>query len=89
MFCRFAEQYLELFLHSAGKYFMTGYRVVFYIMLDTLSRLPQLERGPLRQFRVFTVTEDSWPDGVHLMRMKSLGKHIVQTSRAKSTSSSV
>uniref|UniRef100_A0A8C0CI86 Glycosyltransferase 6 domain containing 1 n=1 Tax=Balaenoptera musculus TaxID=9771 RepID=A0A8C0CI86_BALMU len=71
---RFSDQYLELFLRSVDKYFMTGYRVVFYIMLDTLSRLPQLERGPLRQFRVFTVTEDSWP----LMRMKSLGKHIVQ-----------
>ncbi|XP_057575841.1 putative glycosyltransferase 6 domain-containing protein 1 [Hippopotamus amphibius kiboko] len=75
---RLADQYLELFLRSANKYFMTGYRVVFYIMVDTFSRLPQLKWGPLRQFKVFTVMEDSQPDDVHLTHMKSLGSHIVQ-----------
>ncbi|KAL1288465.1 GLT6D1 [Ovibos moschatus] len=73
---RLADQYLELFLRSANKYFLNGYRVIFYIMVDTFVKLPQIKWGPLRQFKVFIVTEDSWQDNVDLVRMKSLAKHI-------------
>ncbi|XP_065783168.1 putative glycosyltransferase 6 domain-containing protein 1 [Muntiacus reevesi] len=74
---RLADQYLELFLNSANKYFLTGYRVIFYLMVDTLVRLPQIRWGPLRQFKVFIVTEDSWWANADLVRMKSLAKHII------------
>lgn len=77
MFRRLADQYLELFLRSANKYFLTGYRVIFYLMVDTLVRLPQIRWEPLRQFKVFIVTEDSWWANADLVRMKSLAKHII------------
>ncbi|XP_072815104.1 putative glycosyltransferase 6 domain-containing protein 1 [Vicugna pacos] len=78
-----AERYLELFLRSANKYFMTGYRVVFYIMVDDLDRLPDLDWGPLRQFRVLPVSEDSWPHDLHFVRLRSLGEQIVQGIRGE------
>ncbi|NP_001069396.1 glycosyltransferase 6 domain-containing protein 1 [Bos taurus] len=73
---RLADPYLELFLNSANKYFLTGYRVIFYIMMDTFIKLPQIKWEPLRQFKVFIVTESRWWDN-DVVRMKSLAKHII------------
>lgn len=74
--CRTADQYLELFMQSANKHFMTGYRVIFYIMVDAMCQLPNLEPGPLQTFQVFTIREDSRED-FHLMHMKNLASHIL------------
>ena len=76
VFRRLADPYLELFLNSANKYFLTGYRVIFYIMMDTFIKLPQIKWEPLRQFKVFIVTESRWWDN-DLVRMKNLAKHII------------
>ncbi|XP_042820198.1 putative glycosyltransferase 6 domain-containing protein 1 isoform X2 [Panthera tigris] len=73
---RTADQYLEVFMRSANKHFMTGYRVVFYIMVDALSRLPDLEPDPLRTFKVLPIKGDRWGD-FHLTRMSSLAEHIL------------
>ncbi|XP_003941422.1 putative glycosyltransferase 6 domain-containing protein 1 [Saimiri boliviensis] len=74
---RFAEENLRPFLHSANKYFMTGYRVIFYVMVDSFFKLPQIEPSHLRTFKVFKVSTGSGrPDG-SLEPMKSLGEHIV------------
>ncbi|XP_041581159.1 putative glycosyltransferase 6 domain-containing protein 1 [Vulpes lagopus] len=73
---RTADQYLELFMQSANKHFMTGYRVIFYIMVDAMCQLPNLEPGPLQTFQVFTIREDSRED-FHLMHMKNLASHIL------------
>uniref|UniRef100_H2PTX6 Glycosyltransferase 6 domain containing 1 n=2 Tax=Pongo abelii TaxID=9601 RepID=H2PTX6_PONAB len=73
---RFAEEYLRPFLHSANKHFMTGYRVIFYIMVDAFFKLPDIEPSPLRTFKLFKVaTERWWLDGP-LVHVKSLGEHI-------------
>ncbi|XP_073746185.1 putative glycosyltransferase 6 domain-containing protein 1 isoform X4 [Callorhinus ursinus] len=73
---RIADQYLELFIQSASKHFMTGYRVIFYIMVDAFYRLPNLEPGPLQTVQVLNIRGHD-ADDFHLMRMKNLAVHIV------------
>ncbi|XP_046537197.1 putative glycosyltransferase 6 domain-containing protein 1 [Equus quagga] len=75
---RIADQYLERFLESAKKHFMTGYRVVFYITVDDLDKMPDVDPGPLQTFQVFTLQEEIWWQDFDLLRMRNLGEHIVQ-----------
>uniref|UniRef100_A0A8C3WMA7 Glycosyltransferase 6 domain containing 1 n=1 Tax=Catagonus wagneri TaxID=51154 RepID=A0A8C3WMA7_9CETA len=72
-----ADQYLEPFLLSANKYFMAGYRVVFYVLVDSADRLPELGWGPLRRLEVFIIPDEDWLFDFHLRRMSSLGQRIV------------
>ncbi|XP_049752445.1 putative glycosyltransferase 6 domain-containing protein 1 [Elephas maximus indicus] len=74
---RFVDEYLELFIRSADKHFMVGYKVIFYVIVDALFQLPDLKLGPLRTFKAFKINEeDLWYD-LNLLRMKSLGDHII------------
>ncbi|KAF6327379.1 hypothetical protein mRhiFer1_005749 [Rhinolophus ferrumequinum] len=74
---RTVDQYLELFLRSANKHFMAGYRVVFYVMMEDPYGMPDLQPDPLRTFQVLTIDKDSRWHNRDLVRMTSLGEHIV------------
>ncbi|XP_038960647.1 glycosyltransferase 6 domain-containing protein 1 isoform X2 [Rattus norvegicus] len=72
----FNGQYLDPFLQSASKFFMPGYRVIFYIMVDKSLKLPEMGHNPLQSFQVLVVSQErQWSD-FDLMRMTVLSKHI-------------
>ncbi|KAM9207478.1 putative glycosyltransferase 6 domain-containing protein 1 [Dugong dugon] len=75
---RFVDEYLEPFIRSADKHFMVGYKVIFYIMVDALFQLPDIELGPLRTLKVLKIIEeDLWYD-LNLLHMKNFGDYIVR-----------
>ncbi|KAM6170143.1 LOW QUALITY PROTEIN: putative glycosyltransferase 6 domain-containing protein 1 [Rhynchocyon petersi] len=72
---RFVDEYLELFVRSADKHFMVGYKVIFYVMVDVLFSVPYMKLGPRRTFKAFKIPEDDWWPDLSLARMRSLGEH--------------
>ncbi|TKC47098.1 hypothetical protein EI555_012307, partial [Monodon monoceros] len=75
---------LQEFIQSANKYLLVGYNVIFYILLDSFSKLPPIVLGPLRTFKVFLVIKENiwkkkdniWED-LHFIYMKNLLDYII------------
>nr|XP_034360102.1 putative glycosyltransferase 6 domain-containing protein 1 isoform X2 [Arvicanthis niloticus] len=68
------DQYLDPFLQSASKFFMPGYRVIIYIMVDKYLKLPEMEHNPLQSFQVHVI--DKMWKSFDLVRMIVLSEHI-------------
>lgn len=83
MFHRSSARNLQEFIQSANKYLLVGYDVIFYILLDSFSKLPPIVLGPLRTFKVFLVIKENiwekkdniWED-LHFIYMKNLLDYI-------------
>ncbi|XP_041530938.1 putative glycosyltransferase 6 domain-containing protein 1 isoform X2 [Microtus oregoni] len=73
---RLTDQYLDPFLRSASKFFMPGYKVIFYVMVDRFLQLPEMDYSPRQSFQIHLIGEERWWNDFDLMRMKLLGEHI-------------
>ncbi|XP_051835517.1 N-acetyllactosaminide alpha-1,3-galactosyltransferase-like isoform X1 [Antechinus flavipes] len=74
---RYLDNYLEKFLSSAEKYFMTGHKSIFYIMVDDSSKLLWIEVAPFHTMKVFGIQQKKRWQSIKMMRMKIIEDHIV------------
>ncbi|XP_036998090.2 N-acetyllactosaminide alpha-1,3-galactosyltransferase-like 1 [Artibeus jamaicensis] len=75
---KFTGQHLKQFIQSANEHFMIGHNVIFYILMDDFSRLPPLELGPLRTFKLLTVLKDRMWEDFNVIFMKNLNMYITK-----------
>ncbi|KAG2470123.1 GGTA1 galactosyltransferase, partial [Polypterus senegalus] len=69
---KYLDYFLEQFLVSADKYFMTDHRVIIYVMVDEPSKIAHVEFGAKHSYKVFRIKKESrWQD-ISMMRMKTL-----------------
>nr|XP_019586730.1 PREDICTED: glycosyltransferase 6 domain-containing protein 1-like [Rhinolophus sinicus] len=76
---KFIGEDLKQFIQSANKHFMIGYNVIFYILMDNFSRIPHVELGPLRTFKLLAIVSEGkvWED-LNVMGMKTLNVYIIK-----------
>lgn len=57
---------------------MIGYKVIFYIFMDDFSKLPPIELGPLRTFKLLYVFKGKMWEDFNILHMKNLNMYIIQ-----------
>ncbi|KAM8940936.1 N-acetyllactosaminide alpha-1,3-galactosyltransferase-like [Lycaon pictus] len=74
---RYIDHYLKKFISSADMFFMAGHKVIIYVLIDDLSRMPWIQLSRLRTIKVFEIKrEKRWQD-ISMMRMKTISEHVV------------
>ncbi|XP_067864991.1 N-acetyllactosaminide alpha-1,3-galactosyltransferase-like [Heterodontus francisci] len=69
---RYLDRYLKDFLVSAEQHYMRGHRVIYYVMVDNLIKVPALQMPPERTMNVIQVPKQSrWQD-ISMMRMQQI-----------------
>ncbi|XP_013913855.1 PREDICTED: N-acetyllactosaminide alpha-1,3-galactosyltransferase-like [Thamnophis sirtalis] len=78
---KYLDKYLKDFLVSANSFFMAGQKVIFYIVVDDLSKVPEVRLAPQRTLKLFRVEQhDRWQD-ISMMRMRTIAELIEETIR--------
>ncbi|XP_028302945.1 alpha-1,3-galactosyltransferase 2-like isoform X2 [Gouania willdenowi] len=73
---RYLDAYLDSFLRSSERHFMSGLPVSYYVFTDTPEKVPHLELGPNRSLTVVKVEKlPRWQD-ISMMRMKTISEII-------------
>ncbi|XP_012372419.2 N-acetyllactosaminide alpha-1,3-galactosyltransferase-like 1 [Octodon degus] len=70
------DLYLKPFLDSADKHFMVGHRVIIYILTDDFNKLPYVELGPRRTFKVLPLLQPEVWQASPLNCLSSLYAHL-------------
>ncbi|GCC33685.1 N-acetyllactosaminide alpha-1,3-galactosyltransferase-like isoform X1 [Chiloscyllium punctatum] len=82
---RYIDRYLKDFLVSAEQHFMKGLQVIYYVMVDNVSKAPELQMSPGRTMNVIKVPKQSrWQD-ISMMRMQQINDLIQDKIRFEVT----
>ncbi|XP_057576587.1 N-acetyllactosaminide alpha-1,3-galactosyltransferase-like 1 [Hippopotamus amphibius kiboko] len=74
---KFSPQDYQEFIRSANKHFMVGYNVIFYILMDSFSKLPPIALGPLRTLKALLVVKENPQEDFYFIHMKNLFNYII------------
>uniref|UniRef100_A0A8C9Q1T4 Glycosyltransferase 6 domain-containing protein 1 n=1 Tax=Spermophilus dauricus TaxID=99837 RepID=A0A8C9Q1T4_SPEDA len=76
---KFTNLYLEQFLESANKHFMVGYNVIFYIFTDNTKRIPLVELGTFRTYKILPLIEEGSLADSDFIYMKTLSVNLIDS----------
>lgn len=70
--------FVQHFLESAEQFFMSGYRVCYYVFTDKPADVPRVPLGPGRHLHVLPVQKHSRWEEISTRRMETISQHIAQ-----------
>ncbi|XP_063000562.1 globoside alpha-1,3-N-acetylgalactosaminyltransferase 1 isoform X2 [Elgaria multicarinata webbii] len=73
-------QFAGHFLESAERYFMTGYRVNYYIFTDNPQAIPAVHLQPGRTLSLVLMRKRTHWQEISMRRMEAINRHISETA---------